>query len=178
MPISAPGCCDAGAAMMAASARRRAQGFSLIEILIACAITAIVLATAAIRLDPADGRRLEAAAELLAGQLEAARDEAVMRGRPLAFSSDGDGYQFWLADAERDAWIALPASEALVSGRFAEGVGLAAMRINATPQALGQRLVFGYSGLAEPFVLTLASGSARLDIVGDALGRLEIRHAQ
>ena len=76
---------------------RRLRGFTLIEILVVCAIMAIVATLAAVRLEQSDASRLSGAAEELTRRLEAARDEAVIRGRPIAFSSDGQGYQFWLA---------------------------------------------------------------------------------
>ena len=155
--------------------RRRARGFTLIEILVACAIAAIVLGITMIKLDATDGRRLRQAAEMLAGRLEAARDEAVIRGQPVAFSSDGQGFQFWVADRERGAWVALADTDTVAAGRLADGVALSALRINGTARPLGERLVFSFGGLAEAFALTLTAGPQSLDIAGDALGRIEIR---
>ncbi len=155
--------------------RRRARGFTLIEILVACAIAAIVLGITMIKLDATDGRRLRQAAERLAGRLEAARDEAVIRGQPVAFSSDGQGFQFWVADRERGAWVALADADTVAAGRLADGVALSALRINGAARPLGERLVFSFGGLAEAFALTLTAGPQSLDIAGDALGRIEIR---
>lgn len=155
--------------------RRRARGFTLIEILVACAIAAIVLGITMIKLDATDGRRLRQAAEMLAGRLEAARDEAVIRGQPVAFSSDGQGFQFWVADRERGAWVALTDADTVAAGRLADGVALSALRINGAARPLGERLVFSFGGLAEAFALTLTAGPQSLDIAGDALGRIEIR---
>jgi type II secretion system protein H len=155
--------------------RRRARGFTLIEIIAACAIAAIVLGITMIKLDATDGRRLRQAAELLAGRLEAARDEAVIRGQPVAFSSDGQGFQFWVADRERGAWVALADADTVAAGRLADGVALSALRVNGAPRPLGERLVFSFGGLAEAFALTLTAGPQSLDIAGDALGRIEIR---
>ena len=53
--------------------RRRARGFTLIEIIVACAVAAIALGVVMIKFDFSDGRRLRQAAEALAGRLEAAR---------------------------------------------------------------------------------------------------------
>ncbi|MDR0576660.1 MAG: GspH/FimT family protein [Candidatus Accumulibacter sp.] len=156
---------------------RRARGFTLIEIIAACAVAAIALGVAMIKLDFSDGRRLRLAAETLAGRLEAARDEAVMRGQAIAFSSDGQGFQFWVADRERDAWVALADTDAVSPGRLAQGVSLDALRVNGAARPLGERLVFSFGGLAEAFTLTLTAGRQSLDIAGDALGRIEIRGA-
>ena len=81
---------------------RRSRGFTLLEILIAVAIVAVTVGLAVLKFEPSDGRRLEDAAEKLVRQLEVARDEAVIRGQTVAFSSDGQGDQFWVADAERN----------------------------------------------------------------------------
>ncbi|MDR2111666.1 MAG: GspH/FimT family protein [Candidatus Accumulibacter sp.] len=156
---------------------RRARGFTLIEIIVACAIAAIALGVAMIKLDFSDGRRLRLAAEMLSGRLEAARDEAVMRGQPVAFSSDGQGFQFWVADREHGAWVALSDAETVSPGRLADGVSLSALRVNGASRPLGERLVFSFGGLTEAFTLTLTAGPQSLDITGDALGRIEIRAA-
>jgi type II secretion system protein H len=158
--ISVPGC-----------EPRRARGFTLIEIVAVCAIAAIALGVVMIRFDFSDGQRLRLAAEALAGRLEAARDEAVLRGQAIAFSSDGQGFQFWLA--ERGAWVAL--SDADAAGRLADGIALSELRVNGAARPLGGRLVFSPSGLSETFTLTLTNGEQSLEIAGDALGRIEIR---
>lgn len=161
------------------SGQRRAQrGFTLIEMLVVCAIIAAVLGLALIRLDASGSRRLAASAEDLSRELEAARDESVIRGQRLAFSSDGQGYQFWLSDTERNAWIALPSSETINSRRFPAGIVLSALRINGLPRPLGERVVFSISGLTEPFALTLSSAASRVDILADALGRIEVVDAK
>jgi type II secretion system protein H len=157
---------------------RLSRGFTLIEILVVCAIMAIVAGLAMVRIESSDSNRLDNAAEDLARLLEAARDESVIRGQSLAFSSDGNGYQFWLADTERNAWVLMPASDTITSNRFASGIVLTTLRINGSMRPLGERLVFSPFGLIDPFVLTLGTGSARVDILADTMGRIDIRHAQ
>ncbi|MDR2787425.1 MAG: GspH/FimT family pseudopilin [Candidatus Accumulibacter sp.] len=156
---------------------RRARGFTLIEIVVACAVVVIALGVVMIRFDFSDGRRLRLAAEMLAGRLDAARDEAVMRGQAVAFSSDGQGFQFWVADREQGVWVALSDADLVAAGRLADGVSLEAARVNGAARPLGERLVFSPGGLAEAFTLTLAAGRQSIEIAGDALGRVEIRDA-
>lgn len=157
---------------------RQSRGFTLVELLAVCGVMAVLLGMGLLNLDFTDGRRLSAAAEDLAGRLQMARDEAVIRGATVAFSSDGEGYQFWIADAERNAWRAVPDGDALAPGRFSGGVVLGGVRVNGTPRPLGERLAFSVSGLVEAFTLILSAGRASVDIDVDALGRIEIRHAQ
>ena len=160
---------------MRAGLYRIARGFTLIEILVVCAIMAIMAALVMVRLEHSDASRVNEAAEDLTRRLEAARDEAVIRGAPIAFSSDGLGYQFWLAN-DSATWIPLPGADS--ASRFARGVELAAIRLNGSARPLGERVVFSPFGLVEPFALTLVAGSSRVDVSADALGRFEARHAQ
>ena len=155
----------------------RVRGFTLIEIIVACAVVAIALGVVMIKLDFSDGRRLRQTAEALAGHLEAARDEAVIRGQPVAFSSDGQGFQFWVAGRERGTWVALTEVNTITAGRLADGIALSAQRINGTPRPLGERFIFPFDGLVETFTLTLTAGPQSLDVTGDALGRIEIHNA-
>lgn len=156
---------------------RRARGFTLVEIIAVCAVIAVALGMVMMRLDSSDVRHLRQAAEMLAGRLETARDEAVIRGQPVAFSSDGQGFQFWLADRERGVWLALSDTDTATAGRLADGVALSAVHVNGAPRPLGERLVFSFNGLAESFSLLLTAGPHSLEITGDALGRIEIRDA-
>lgn len=156
----------------------RSRGFTLVELLAVCAVVAVALGMALLKLDLTDGQRLNAAAEGLAARLELARNEAVIRGETVAFSSDGEGYQFWIADAERNVWRAAPDGDSLASGRFPGGVVLAGIRVNGAPRPLGERLAFSFSGLVESFTLTLSVDRASVDIDVDALGRIEICHGR
>jgi type II secretion system protein H len=160
-----------------ASRHCQLRGFTLVEILVVCAIMAILSALVVLRLEHSDASRLNDAAEDLTRRLEAARDEAVIRGKSIAFSSDGKGYQFWLADTDRNAWIPLPTSDTMVAGRFAGGIVLSSLRINGSSRPLGERVVFSPFGLGEALTLTLAIGSSRIDVHADVLGRFETRHA-
>ena len=164
--------------MLLCSRPRPERGFTLIEILVVCAIVAIMLGLVVARFGQSDAGRLRGVAEDLARQLEAARDEAVTRGRSVAFSSDGQGYQFWLASGDRGEWIALPTSASSRSRSFPEGVALSGMSINDSVRPLGERVVFALSGISDPFMLTLTKGASRVEIVADALGRIESRDAQ
>ena len=160
---------------MRAGLYRVARGFTLVEILVVCAIMAIMAGLVMVRLEHSDASRLGDAAEDLTRRLESARDEAVIRGRPIAFSSDGQGYQFWLA-ADNTTWIPLPGADS--ASRFTRGVELNALRLNGSARPLGERIVFLPFGLVEPFALTLVAGSSRVEVQADALGRFETQHAQ
>lgn len=157
---------------------RTGRGFTLIEILVVCAIVGVTLAFVVFRTGLLDGRRLGDAAESLAQRLESTRDEAIISGQLLAFSSDGKGYQFWRLDGEKKTWASLSSAGDLAARELPGGVELASMSINGSPRPLGERIVFYPSGMIEPFSLTLAAGNARMKLAADVLGRLEIRHEE
>ena len=152
------------------------RGFTLIEILVVCAIAAVALSMLVLRTSLFDGRRLDEAAESLSERLEAIRDEAIISGQLLGFSSDGKGYQFWRLDGEKKAGIALSSAGDLAAREFPGGVELASMSINGTSRPLGERIVFYPSGMIESFSLTLVAGEARVKLAADVLGRLELSH--
>ena len=153
-----------------------ARGFTLIEILVVCAIAAITLSLAVLRTSIFDARRLDDAAERLAQGLETMRDESIISGQLLGFSSDGKGYQFWRLDGEKKTWISLAGAGDLASREFPGGVELETLAINGSSRPLGERIVFYPSGMIEPFSLTLRAGSARMTLSADGLGRLEMQH--
>lgn len=152
----------------------RMRGFTLLELLAVMALLLIVLGIAVVRLDDSGERLTRGVAEQLSIRLEAARDEAVYSGRPVAFSSDGAGYQFWLGDTGRQQWVAMPANSELRPKTLPGEVRVLQQTVNGRARPLGERLVFNADGLSEPFSLLLQGDQARLQVVADALGRISV----
>lgn len=159
---------------MAALAQR---GFTLIEILVVLVVIGIMVGLASVRLMPDDERLLADEAERLALLLEQTRDQAVASGEPIAFSVDGAGYRFWALDNDA-AWVARTGDELLRDRALASGVRVAAVRVNETPLAAGERLLFLPSGTNTPFVAELALNAAHARVVGDRLGRVRVELPQ
>ncbi len=153
------------------------RGFTLIEILVVLALVGIVAGLVVVRLDDDGQRATRHAAEQLSVALEAARDEAIYSGRELAFSSDGEAWQFWVADSGRRSWQALTDGELLRPRRFAGEVRIAAQRVSGRDRPLGERLVFAADGLSEPFALLLQGGASQLRLSYDAMGRVSVEAA-
>jgi general secretion pathway protein H len=153
---------------------RTTRGFTLLELLIVMAVILIIIGLAVVRLDDSGRRVTQANAEQLSLTLEAARDLAVYSGKPVAFSSDGVGFQFWRNDEKQRKWVALTDEKALSPRSLQNEVQLLEQTVNNKPQALGERVIFAADGLSEPFSLTLQGGNARVRVSADALGRISI----
>jgi type II secretion system protein H len=77
-------------------AARRGAGFTLIEMLAVLAIFALLASFVAPNLGVLSSRRLEQQSEQLAGQLELARQRAIVTGVPHRLAIDLDAQSYWL----------------------------------------------------------------------------------
>ncbi|PAS98570.1 MAG: type II secretion system protein GspH [Candidatus Dactylopiibacterium carminicum] len=153
---------------------RAMRGFTLMEVLIVLALVGIVAGLVVVRLDDDGQRATRHAAERLSLALEAARDEAIYSGREVAFSSDGDAWQFWRGDAGRRSWQAMADGEMLRPRRLGNNVRIVSQEVSGRNRPLGERLVFAAYGLSEPFTLLLQGGHTRISIRLDAMGRVSL----
>jgi general secretion pathway protein H len=153
---------------------KRYRGFTLLELLVVLAIVAVIIGLAAVRFEDSGARDTLASAEHLSIALESARDGSIYSGVPVAFSSDGVGYQFWRGDDKQHKWIALSENADLAAQKLKHDVQIVKQIVNGNERPLGERLVFQSDGLSEPFILLLQGGKSRVQIQADALGRISI----
>jgi type II secretion system protein H len=136
-------------------------------------IIGIMVGLAGVRMMPDDERVLANEAERLTLLLEQARDQAVASGEPIAWSVDTSGYRFWVLDTDNQ-WVPRVGDELLRDRPLADGVRLAALEVNQTRLAAGERLQFLPSGGNAPFSADFALNAAHARIRGDSLGRVRI----
>ena len=74
--------------------RRTAAGFTLLELLVVLVIAGIMLGAIALNAVPGDRQVVQSEAQRVALLLQLARDEAIVRNRPIAFEADQDRYRF------------------------------------------------------------------------------------
>ena len=95
------------------------SGFTLLEILVVLVIVAAMAALLVFSFHDSPQQRLHREANDFAALLNAAADEAVMRGIELGVVVDGDGYRFVVFDPETQQWQAA-AAQGLAAHKFAE----------------------------------------------------------
>ncbi len=140
-------------------------------------IVGIMVGLAGVRMMPDDERTLANEAERLALLLEQTRDQAVASGEPIAWSVEAGSYRFWVLDADNQ-WVPRTDDDLLRDRPLADGVQLAALEVNQTRLAAGERLLFLPSGGNPPFSAELALNTAHARISGDSLGRVRIEPRQ
>jgi len=145
----------------------RADGFTLIEILVVVAIAGIVLAVAAVNLFPSDEEIARKETALLALDLEAARDDAWFGGMPTAVSLEDGRVRTMRLNTER-AWAVIPGRDR----RLPDTVRLTGLAIDGTPVEAREKLVFLPDGLGVPFRIGLEVKGLARAIEGDAAGRV------
>lgn len=151
-------------------------GFTLVEVLVVMVVVGITLALIGLNLMPDDERVLRNEAQRLALLLEQARDEAVSGGEAIAWSAEGERYRF-LHQNEEGKWVAWTKDELWRERQFSSGVTLHALHINRTAVSPSGHLTFSPAGLGTPFEIELGLNAARIEIVGDAMGKVTLKEA-
>lgn len=142
----------------------RQRGYTLVEILAVLAILGIAIALAQIRLAPSPAQALEREARRLALVLELARDEAMMQGCTVTWIARGDSHRIACRRAQTG----------YASHPWAPGVVLERVSIAGVPVSGEAHLLFTPSGINAPYELILALEGDRVQVTGDALGRVSV----
>ncbi|MDB5798669.1 MAG: gspH [Paucimonas sp.] len=153
-------------------ALRRAPGFTLLELLVVLVIVGITMGVISFNAMPDERQQLHNEAQRIALLMQLARDEAIVRNRPIAFESGGDGYRFLLRDENK--WQGLDNDELLHPRSFKR----APVALSISPSSAGEsnplRIVFGREPVDKPFVLTLATAQAAVTIRADGVGHFTV----
>jgi len=151
--------------------RPRARGFTLLELLVVLVIAGIMLGVVSFNAMPGRRQALQNEAQRIAVLLQTAREEAIVRNRPIAFEVDQYRYRFWIRNDNE--WAPVTQDDILREREFKR----APLAISVNPPPLGNgplRVVFGREPVDKPFVLTLASGDASVAVRADGIGHFVV----
>jgi general secretion pathway protein H len=148
------------------------RGFTLLELLVVMVIVGITLGMVSLNAIPDERQVLQNDAQRIALLLQLARDEAIVRNRPIAFEAEADRYRFMLRDEK--TWQALQQDEMLREREFKRFPVALSINPPLAEQATPLRIVFGREPVDKPFVLTLATGDAHASIRADGVGHFVV----
>ncbi len=162
MLISAPGRTDA----------HQHRGFTLLELLVVLVIAGILLGAVALNAMPGNSQLLQDDAQRIALLLQAARDEAIVRNRAIAFEIDEQRYRFLIR--QNDSWQVLT-NDALLRERSFRRAPLAVTLTPPSSDRLPLRIVFGREPVDKPFALRLTLGANSASIQADGIGNFQVQ---
>lgn len=145
-----------------------ARGFTLLELLVVMVIVGITLGMVSFNAMPDRQQVLQNDAQRIALLLQLARDEAIVRNRPIAFEAGAERYRFLLR--EGNTWQALAQDDLLREREFKRPPVIFSISPPSPEQTTPLRIIFGREPVDKPFVLTLSTGDARVAIRADGIG--------
>jgi len=151
-------------------------GFTLLELLVVLVITGILLGAVALNAMPGDRQWLQNEAQRIALLLQMARDEAIVRNRPIAFEADDYRYRFLIRQDDR--WQALTDDLVWREREFSRAPVLLAFSSPASgaySHALPLRIIFGREPVDKAFVLSLGLTGHSVVVQADGLGNFQVQ---
>ncbi|RJG07760.1 type II secretion system protein GspH [Noviherbaspirillum cavernae] len=150
----------------------RARGFTLLELLTVLVIAGLALGFVSVNVLPSDRRVLQDEAQRIALLLQLARDEAIVRNRPIAFEAGSERYRFLIREGSN--WQLLSDDDMLHEREFKR----APMSLSITPAVAAEtnplRIVFGREPVDKPFVLTMSVGDTSVALRADGIGHFVV----
>jgi general secretion pathway protein H len=149
----------------------RQRGFTLIELLVVLVIIGLTLGLVTMNAAPSQRQALQQEAKRIALLLQLARDEAIVRNRPVAFEAGPESYRFLVRNDR--TWEELPQDDMLRERQFKQ----TPMRLLLEPASNvpgNMRIIFGREPVDKPFALTLALGDVSATIHADGVGHFTV----
>ncbi|MGE5651088.1 MAG: GspH/FimT family pseudopilin [Bacillota bacterium] len=149
-----------------------ARGFTLLELLVVLVIAGIMLGVVTLTALPNQQRALQDDAQRIALLMQLARDEAIVRNRPVAFEAGPERYRFLILDDS--TWAPLPQDDLLREREFKRAPIALSISPAAAATANPLRVVFGREPVDKPFVLTMSTEGASVAIRADGIGHFTV----
>lgn len=151
---------------------RAARGFTLLELLVVLVIAGIMLGLVSFNAMPSEQQALQNEARRIALLMQLARDEAIVRNRPVAFEADGEHYRFLVRN--ENEWQRVTNDDMLREREFKHPPVALAIDLPAAQRSNPLRIVFGREPVDKPFLLTLTAGEVQVAIRADGIGHYAV----
>ena len=149
-----------------------ARGFTLLELLVVLVIAGILLGMVGLNAMQGERQVLQGEAQRIALLLQLARDEAIVRNRPVAFEAEPERYRFLIREGNK--WEPFPQDELLREREFRRAPVDLSINPPTVAESNPMRIVFGREPVDKPFVLTITLGDASVAIRADGVGHFEV----
>ncbi len=140
----------------------------MLELLVVLVIAGIMLGLVSFNAMPSERQALQNEAQRIALLLQLARDEAILRNRPIAFEADAERYRF--LERNGNEWQRVVKDDLLREREFKRAPLALAIDLPAAQQSNPLRIVFGREPVDKPFLLTLSAGDVSVAIRADGIG--------
>lgn len=149
-----------------------ATGFSLLELLVVMVVMGVMLGMVSMNAIPDKKQALLGDAQRIALLLQLAREEAIVRNRPIAFEIDSDQFRFYIRGDT--SWQPLTDNDLFRERSFKKSPLIITMQPGANQAASPLKIIFGREPVDKPFVLTLAYEDAAVVIRADGIGHFSV----
>jgi general secretion pathway protein H len=141
-------------------------------LLVVLVIVGITLGVVSFNAIPSERQVLQNDAQRIALLLQLARDEAIVRNHAIAFEAEADRYRFLLF--EENNWQSLKQDDLLHEREFKRAPVIFSITPPSAEPSSPLRIIFGREPVGIPFLLTLATGDARVAIRADGIGHFVV----
>ncbi len=135
-------------------------------------IVGITLGAVSFNAMPSNRQILQSDAQRIALLLQSARDEAIVRNRPVAFEAEADRYRFLIF--EDNKWHVLEHDDLLREREFKHAPVTFLIDPPSLEHTTPLRIIFGREPVGVPFNLTLSVDAVRVVIHADGIGHFAV----
>ena len=148
------------------------NGFTYIFALTIVMVMGIMLGMVSMNAIPDRRQTLLKDGQRVALLLQLAREEAIVRNRPVAFELDSQGFRFYVKSDKE--WQLLTDSDLFRERQFKNSPLIISMQPGNADVALPLKIIFGREPVDKPFTLVLSYEDARVAIQADGLGHFVV----
>lgn len=152
--------------------RRAPRGFTLLELLVVMVIAGMILGIVSFNAMPSERQTMQNEAQRIALLMQLARDEAIVRNRPIAFEADPERYRFLVR--EENEWQPITQDDLLREREFRSPPMALSIDLPLSVQGAQVRIVFGREPVDKPFLLTLSTGTVSVGVRADGIGHFVV----